>query len=114
MCGGTRAEGRARTLVRGEASLQIGVLDLLGEEVLLIEEEKDRLVGISAVARDVEEVERLLQAVLLDVLAEHLVVLGEGTDEDDGGDVASQVPLGSLHTLPTHINHPAQVATRTA
>jgi hypothetical protein len=40
--------------------LEVGLLDLLLEEVLLVEEEQDRLVRVSAVAGDVEEVERLL------------------------------------------------------
>ena len=40
---------------------------------------------------------------LLDVLAEYLVVLCERADKDDGGDLAGEVPLGPLHPLAAHV-----------
>jgi len=61
-----------RTLVGGEAALEVDLLDLLLEEVALVEEQYYRLVGVPPVRGDIEEVERLLEPVLLDVLAQHL------------------------------------------
>ena len=35
----------------------------------------------------------------------HLVVLRERAHEDHSGDLPRQVPLGTLHALPPHIDH---------
>ena len=54
--------GRRRTLICGEADVQVNLLYLLLEKILLIQEEDDRLVRVPPVARDIEEVETLLEA----------------------------------------------------
>jgi len=42
--------------------------------------------------------------ILLNVLAQHLIVLRQRTHENDSSDLACQIPFRSLHALPTHIN----------
>mmetsp|Transcript_38334 Transcript_38334/g.65752 ORF Transcript_38334/g.65752 Transcript_38334/m.65752 type:complete len:269 (-) Transcript_38334:484-1290(-) len=98
--------GVLAALVRREADREVDLLHLLREEVNLVEEQDDWLLGVPSVARDVKEVERLLETVLLDVLPEHLVVLDQRADEDDSGDLAGQVPLRPLHALPADVDDP--------
>ncbi|KAI3476293.1 hypothetical protein L1887_62130 [Cichorium endivia] len=79
--------------------------ELLLEEVDLVEEEDDgRLDEPARVADAIEQRERLLHAVDVFVFVEQLIVLGDGHEEDDGGDVFKAVdPLFALGALASDV-----------
>lgn len=80
------------TTIIGEKVLQSRVLQLFGEKINLVEEEDDaRLDEPSRVANRVEEGEGFLHTVDRAVFVQHLVVFGEGDEEDEGGDVFETV-----------------------
>ncbi|KAG5463361.1 MAG: hypothetical protein BJ554DRAFT_8207 [Olpidium bornovanus] len=86
--------------------------ELLFEHVDLVQEEDDRRVDEPArVADRVEEREGLLHPVDVLVLEEHLVVLGDGDEEDDGRHVVEAVdPLFPLGPLPANVKQPVDQA----
>jgi len=94
--------------VFGEAHVQIGLEDLLLEEILLVEEQDDRRVHEPFVVADfLEEFEGFSHAVGLVVFVEEEVVFGEGDTEDGGGDVLEAVhPLLAFGALSAHVHHP--------
>ena len=98
------------TFVFGEADGEGTLPDLLGEEVLLVEEEDDGGVDEPLVVADrVEELHALHHAVHLLVLGQDEVVAGEGHAEDDRGHALEAVdPLLPLRTLAADVKHSAQ------
>ena len=95
------------TFVLWEADVERAVPDLLGEEVLLVEEEDDGGVQEPLVVADgVEQLERLHHPVHLLVLGQDEVVAGEGHAEDDRGHALEAVdPLLPLRTLAADVKH---------
>lgn len=95
------------TLVVGEVVLHGADGQLLLEAVDLVEEENDRgLDEPAGVANGVEQGECFLHTVDGLVLEQQLVVLGDGDQEEDGGDVLEAVdPLLTLGTLTTDVEH---------
>ncbi len=73
-------------------------VQLVLEEVPLVEEDDEgHEAEVDAVGHRGEEAEALAHAVGAPVLRQHLVELGEGDDEEDGGDVVEAVdPLLAL------------------
>ena len=103
------ASGRVvgAALVVWEVVLHRADGQLLLEAVNLVEEEDDGCLDEPPrVADGVEQGERLLHAVDRLVLKQELVVLGNGDEEKDGGDVFKAVyPLLPLGTLATNVKH---------
>ena len=95
------------TLVIGEVVLHGRHWQLLLEAIDLVEEENDAGLGEpSAVADRVEQCECFLHAVDCLVLEQQLVVLRDGDQEQDGGNILEAVyPLLALRTLATHVEH---------
>ena len=94
-------------LVVGEVVLHRADGQLLLEAINLVQEENDgRLDEPPRVANGVEKCQSLLHAVDRLVLKEQLVVLGDGDEEEDGGDVLEAVnPLLTLRPLATDVEH---------
>ena len=94
-------------LVVGEVVLHRADRQLLLESVDLVEEENDgRLDEPPGVADGVKERQGLLHSVDRLVLEQQLIVLGDGDQEEDGGDVLEAVdPLLSLRSLATDVEH---------
>lgn len=80
---------------------------LLRQQVLLVQEQDHRYrAQPSVVPYALEEVERLPEAVLRGVLAQHHVVGRAGGHEDDGRHVVEALdPLASLVALAAHVEH---------
>lgn len=95
------------TLVVGEVVFHGANGELLLEAIDLVEEQDDGgLDEPPGVADGVEEGEGLLHAVDGLVLEQQLVVLGDGHEEEDGGDVLKAVdPLLTLGSLAAHVEH---------
>lgn len=94
-------------LVVGEVVLHGADGQLLLEAINLVEEENDGGLGEPAgVADGVEEGKSLLHTVDGLVFEEQLVVLGDGDEEENRGDILEAVnPLLTLGTLATDIEH---------
>ena len=86
------------TLVVGEVVLHGADGELLLETIDLIQEEDDGCLDKpSGVADGVEQSQSLLHTVDGLILEQQLIVLGDGNEEEDGGDVLEAVnPLLSL------------------
>jgi len=97
-------------LVVGEVVLHRADGQLLLEAIDLVEEENDGgLDEPPGVADGVEQGQSLLHTVDGLVLEQQLVVLGDGHQEQNGGDVLEAVnPLLTLRTLTTHVEHPVR------
>lgn len=95
------------TLVVGEVVLHGADGQLLLETIDLVQEENDgRLDEPTRVADRVEQGKRLLHTVDSLVLEQQLVVLGDGDQEENSGDVFEAVnPLLPFGTLTTDIEH---------
>jgi hypothetical protein len=95
------------TLVVGKIVLHRADGELLLESVDLVQEQDDRgLDEPPRVADGVEKCESFLHAVDRLVLKEQLVVLGDGDQEKDGGDILEAVyPLFSFRSLATDVEH---------
>lgn len=95
------------TLIVGEVVLHRANGELLLEAVDLVQEENDRgLDEPSGVADGVEQGERLLHTVDRLIFKEQLVVLGNGDQEQNRGDVLEAVdPLLTFGSLTTNIEH---------
>lgn len=95
------------TLVIREVVLHGADGQLLLEAVDLVEEENDRgLDEPAGVADRVKQGESFLHTVDGLVLEQQLVVLGDGDQEEDGGDILEAVnPLLTLRSLATHVEH---------
>ena len=100
-------EGVLLTFVLWKTDGEWAVPDLLGEEVLLVEEEYDGGVDEPLVVADgVEELHALHHAVHLLVLGEHEVVAAERHAEDDGRHALEAVdPLLPLGPLASDVEH---------
>lgn len=84
-----------------------GALHLHGQQIRLVQEQDDRDTLEGRVVDDrVEDVPGLLQAVRALVLGQHLVELGRGHEEEDGGDgrVEALGPLLALRALPADVH----------
>jgi hypothetical protein len=94
-------------LIVGEVILHRTDGQLLLETVDLVEEENDGgLDEPPGVADRVEQSQGFLHTVDSFVLEEQLVVLGDGDQEQDGGDVLEAVnPLLTLRSLTTDVEH---------
>jgi len=86
------------TLVLGEADCEWAVSDLLGEEVLLVEEENDgRVHEPHVVADGVEQLHGLHHAIHLFVFGQYEIIAGKSHAKDDGCDSFEAVdPLFAL------------------
>lgn len=95
------------TLIVGEVVLHGADGQLLLEAVDLVEEENDRGLNEPArVANRVEQGKGFLHAVDSLILEQQLVVLGDGDQEENGGDVLEAVnPLLTLGSLATDVEH---------
>lgn len=95
------------TLVVGEVVLHGADGQLLLEAIDLVEEENDGgLDEPSGVADRVEQSQGFLHTVDGLVLKQQLVVLGDGNQEQNGGDILKAVnPLLSLGSLTTNVEH---------
>jgi hypothetical protein len=96
------------TLVVGEVVLHRRHGELLLEAINLVQEQNYRgLREPPGVADRVEEGEGLLHAVHGLVFKEKLIVLRDGDQEENGGDILEAMdPLLTLRTLSTDIEHP--------
>lgn len=94
-------------LVVGEVVLHGADGQLLLEPVDLVQEQDDRCLDEPpGVADGVEQCEGFLHTVDGLVFEQKLVVLGDGDQEQDGGDVLEAVdPLLSLRSLTTDVEH---------
>lgn len=94
-------------LVIGEVVLHRADGQLLLESIDLVEEENDGgLDEPPGVADGVEQSQGFLHTVDGLVLEQQLVVLGDGDQEQDGGDILEAVnPLLSLGSLATNVEH---------
>ena len=97
----------SHTFVVGEVVLHRAHRKLLLESIDLVQEKDDgRLHEPPRVADGVEQCQCLLHTVDRLVFEEQLIVLGDGDQEQDGGDVLEAVyPLLSFRSLTTHIEH---------
>lgn len=95
------------SLVVGEVVLHGREGKLFPEAIDLVEEENDGSLDEPArVADGVEEGEGFLHTVYSLVFEKKLVVLGDGDEEEDGGDVLETVdPLLALGTLSSDVEH---------
>ena len=95
------------TLVIREVVLHGADGQLLLEAVDLVEEENNRgLDEPAGVADRIEQSEGFLHTVDGLVLEQQLVVLGDGDQEEDGGDILKAMnPLLTLRSLATHVEH---------
>lgn len=93
--------------VVGEVILHGADGELLLEAVNLVEEENDRgLDEPAGVANRVEQSQRFLHTVDGLIFKQQLVILGDGDQEQDGGDVLEAVdPLFTLGALTADIEH---------
>lgn len=94
-------------LVVGEVVLHRADGELLLETIDLVEEENDRgLDEPPGVADGVEQSQGFLHTVHGLVFEEQLVVLGDGDQEENGGNILEAVnPLLTLGTLTTNVEH---------
>ena len=92
---------------KGGLGLNINNLDLLLEEIALVKEENHGGVGeVAVVANLLEKADGFLHPVGCGILEENLVVLRQGGDEDDSGDIVEAVdPLLPLISLSPNIVH---------
>lgn len=95
------------TLVIREVVLHRANRELLLETIDLVEEENDRgLDEPPGVADRVEQSQGFLHTVDGLVFEEQLIVLGDGNEEQNGGDVLEAVnPLLALGSLTTNVEH---------
>lgn len=98
------------TFVLREADGEGTVSDLLGKQVLLVQEKDDG--GIDeplVVANRIKELHGLHHAVHFFVLGQDEVVSREGHTKDDGSHTFEAMdPLFALRSLATHVEHPAK------
>lgn len=104
-----------RTLVIHEPLLllvaNVHLFHLLLKQVLLVQEQDHAgVLEPPTVADLVEQVQRLVHAVLARLLVQHLVVLGDGSHKDDRCDIVKAVdPLFALVALATDVKDAAGV-----
>jgi len=91
---------------------EIHMPDLVPEKVDLIQKQDDGRVGEPLLVNDrLEELEGLRHPVATRVLGQGLVVLGQGSHVEEGGDVAEGVdPFLALAALAAHVDETAHRA----
>ena len=96
------------TIVIGEADVEVGAFNLLGKDVLLVEEEDDRFACKPFVlANACEDVKRLVQTICLAILSNDLVVLADTHAVDYCRYILELMnPFAPFPPLSSHINHP--------
>lgn len=96
------------TCEAGEIFLQVRGLDFVSQDVSLVKEQDDG--GVEEPWRmdgGVEQSQTLVHSVNCFSLLQDLVVLAEGGQEDEGGDVFETVnPLPSLRLLTANVHNP--------